>query len=158
MDFDSALDQTLTLLGGDVRGGTAASASEARPLLLADGGAVEASQALTERRRVAIVVRPAGQGPARLLSWLTLRRELAAARRRLTALGATRVRALAIVAGRESLFLLYELDAAAQTYAETRLLLRPPQSAAVRIVKTALRLAAGLDTDADFVVVVGERE
>lgn len=160
MDFDAALDQTLALLGGHVReaSGATLSSSAARPLLLGRGeGAAAASEALAAQRRVAIVVHPSGHGLARLLSRLTLRRQLAGARRRLAATGATRVRAIAVVPGGESLFLLYELDGRAQAYAESRMLLRPPQAAWVRAVKWALRLAAGVDTDAEFVVVVGER-
>lgn len=160
MDLDLALDQTLSLLGGRLRdaGGAALGAADAVPLLLDDTvDAAEASRALAGGRRVAIVVGPSGQGPLRLLSWLAQRPGLAAARRRLAGLGATRLRAIAVVPGRESLFLLYELDGRARAYAETHLLVGAVPSAPVRMAKSLLRLVAGVDVAAEFVIVVGER-
>lgn len=160
MDLDLALEQTLSLLGGRLRdaGGATLGAATAVPLLLDDTvDASEAARVLSAGQRVAIVVGPSGQGPLRVLSWLAQRRGLAAARRRLTRLGATRVRAIAVVPGRESLFLLYELDGRARAYAESHLLIGAVPAAWVRMVKSVLRLAAGVDIAAEFVIVVGER-
>jgi hypothetical protein len=162
MELSRTLDLTLALLGGeltDSTGGTLTPARHPLTVVTADAdGAARAAAAFAAGTRALVPVPLAAPGATgRLRAILLARLSVRRASRRLTAAGATRVRAFAVVPGADTLFLVYELGHPVQPYVEERVILEPPRVAPhVRFVKAVLGALSGVPTGVDMVVVVGE--
>jgi hypothetical protein len=163
MELPRVLDQCLALLAGELRdssGAVLTPASAPPRVAHPDAGHRPAAVAdLAAGRRVVVPVELARSGGAsRLAGWLSTRYRVARARRWLTAAGATRVRALAVVPGHEALFLVYELGGTLQSYVDQHVVLRT-QGAGwwTEAAKTAVSRLIGADVSAALIVVVGER-
>lgn len=163
MDTSLVLEQCLDLLAGELRDshGGVLTAPGPRPLLAqpASHDRAPVVAALSGGGRVVIPVEPAkAGGAARIAGWLSTRRRVARARRWLFDAGATRVRALAVTPGRESLFLVYELGGAVQPYVDDYIVLHTQgESRWTTAAKAAVSWVIGADITVSLIVVVGER-
>ncbi|MEZ5291856.1 MAG: hypothetical protein R2745_12280 [Vicinamibacterales bacterium] len=161
MDASQLLDEMVAVLGGGAGPRPAGLPGGPRPLTLAGAGdglpRLSAALASGERLFVPVPLSPPGKA-ARLLALIGCRREVALARRRLSAAGAGRIRTFAGVPGTESLFLIYELAHPAQRYAEECLVFDTiGGSALTRAAKRVLRSVSGVSTSVELLLVVGER-
>jgi hypothetical protein len=167
MTSDDTLAATLDLLSGapgDPIGGAPIAGLEHiqlarddwRALFFADGAI---SSALDAGRRVVVPVPLSGGTPAaRLVNVLFARLRLWRAVRVLRRGGVTRTRVFAAVAGADALFVVYELSAAAQSYAEQQIVVEPRALAPpARLLRAMLRACAPVSLAVDLVVVVGDR-
>lgn len=163
MDRDGVLAECLALLAGELRDASGAVLTAASSELLVtrpdDEQRAAIAGALSSGRRVVVCEDTApGEGPARLVGWLTCRARVARARRWLLAAGATHVRTLAVVPGHESLLLVYELAGTAQPYLEQHVVPGTPGAPWWRrATKTLVSRLTGVDVSVAMVVVVGER-
>ena len=163
MELSRTLDLTLALLGGeltDATGGTLTPAQHPLTAVEADAaGASRAAAALTSGSRALVAVPLAVPGAAgRLRAMFLARLARRRATRLLTAAGASRVRAFAVVPGADTLFLVYELGKPVQPYIEEHVILEPARTAPhVRFIKAVLAAVCGVHTGVDMIVVVGER-
>jgi hypothetical protein len=160
MDRALALDRALSLLGGELRDASGARiAAPTRPVrLLTAGDAAGMTAAIASGARVAVAVSaPSSPRVSAATARLASRLRIARARSRLVRAGATRVRTLAVVPGRDDLFVVYELGGTAQPYVEERMILRAREAPWRRAVKSVVRLVTGVDAGVELLVVVGER-
>lgn len=161
MPSHELITRTFALLGGliDLGGAGAVGAPFPPVTLIAPGdGAAAVRDRLAAGERPAMVIALDGPGgAARIVQLLQARRRVASAERQLTAGGATRVRAVAVVPDRDTPWLIYELGPRAQTYVEAHVVLEAPQqSALARVAKRLLTGIGGVHLSAACVVVVGE--
>ncbi|MGE0813114.1 MAG: hypothetical protein AB7O28_25075 [Vicinamibacterales bacterium] len=162
MDASQLLDEMVAVLGGEVGSpGPAGFGANPRRLKVAGAGdelpLLAAALAAGERLAVPVPLRPPGTA-ARIRALAGCRREVARARRRLSAAGAGRIRTFAGVPGAEALFLVYELGDPAQRYAEECVVFDTGGgSTLTRAAKRALRSVSGVSTSAELLLVVGER-
>jgi hypothetical protein len=163
MDVAIAIDEVLAILAGELRdsSGAVLVAPLRRPQLVEPHttSVAAVSTALASGGRVAaLVMLPPPSGVVRMFTLLRTRLRLAGVRRWLQSAGANRVRMLAVVPGRETLFLVYELGGTVQPYVEEELVLQSQrQKPWVDVAKAVLRGLVGVETSVEFVVVVGER-
>lgn len=157
MTHAQIVSQTLDLLGGQLRDAAGQIVTAAADPVVEVHGDGDARAALADRRRVAITVPIAGGGQLSRLGALCLARvRIAAARRRLAAAGAHRIRALAAIASAESLLLVYELGGTIQPYIEQNVVLQPRASAPSSALRRVVQRVGGLAVAVDLVVIVGE--
>jgi len=155
MDSSLALAHALSLLGGELRDSAGHVLTRAaRPVVLVEDDA-DVWTALAEGRAVALAVPLASVRAVTRLTHICLARSrISAARRRLTAAGANRVRTFAVVTASGALLLAYELGETIQPYVEEYIVLEPTSGPA-RAAKRVLRTLTGLPASVDLVVVVG---
>ena len=151
------ISQTVNLLGGELRDPPGEMLTGAARPVVEVHDAAAARAALAEGRRVAIPIPLSADGRlARLNALCMARLRINAARRRLDAAGARRLRTLAVMTSAESLFLVYELGETIQPYIEDYVVLQPVGASLSRTGRRLLQRIAGVTTLVDLVVIVGD--
>jgi hypothetical protein len=153
----SIVSETLKLLGGELRDAAGDVVRVAAMPVIEVRDGTEARAQLDNGRRVAIAVVLSGGGPlARIAALCTARSRIAAAKRRLAAAGAGRIRALAVMSTADAVFLVYELGEIVQPYIEAHVVLQPRAAGSGRLARRAFEQVAGVSTVVDLVLIVGE--
>jgi hypothetical protein len=157
------IQHALAMLGGRLDRGDGlivGGPSRAVSLVAADDTPARIREVLDAGGRAAIPVGLDAAGLiARLTGVLLARRRIGNARRRLTAAGATQVRAIAIVPGQDALALVYEIGPRVQHYVEQHVVLETRgDSPLVRRLKRLLGHVGGVAVGVVLVIVVGERQ